>query len=206
MHYVFYDTETTGLTRIDEVIQVGGIITDEQLYIIDRFMFYCYTQVPISKGAKAQHGITASELIHLSDGKTFEDYWYNLPIVRNKNVTWVSYSTNGFDERMINQTLTHNGLPSFDFGKKVNYLDNRRNGIYNFDAMLALKSRCCHGHNKKLSQLVSSLPLSIGEIDKRFIRVAGNLPCKYHDALYDAFSLWLVVFCCRKRLGLSELC
>ena len=42
---VVYDTETTGLTKSDEVIQFSAIVMNDTLYTESLVNFYCNTQV-----------------------------------------------------------------------------------------------------------------------------------------------------------------
>lgn len=206
MKYLFYDLETTGLTKQDEVIQFGGILTDAKLQPQKAFSFYCYTQVPIAKKAAAVHGITAGKLMKLSDGLTFEDQFYDASFMKEKDLTWISYSTSGFDERVIEQTLKNNGLPEYDFGSALPYFKDAT-GIHHLDAYSVLRNRCYCGRNNKLSQLPKSIPDGEQRIDEMYARlfngkVSGN---QYHDALYDAFVLWWIMNYHKARLGLNEL-
>lgn len=206
MKYVFYDVETTGLCKRDEVIEFAGVVTDEKLRILKVARFYCYTQVPIHKDAFKVHGLSASALMKLSDGKTFEDRFYELDFVRSGDVVWVAYSSNGFDKRLINQTLTHNGLPPFDFGTEINYLGEAREGIHEWDAFKHLSLRCFNGGKRKLSQIAAELPFGQEKLDLMFKQLVGEeWLCDYHDAIYDSFILWVIVSFYRTRLGFCEL-
>ena len=191
MKYVFYDVETTGLTGRDEVIQFGAIIADENLLPRAWEVFYCDTQVPIHKDAQKLHEIDAKTLHTLSNGQTFEDRFFKLPFVNTEDVVWISYSNGGFDERLITQTLRNNGLPKYNFGKKVNYLPKGGGFLYN--AYEGIRVRVNNGKPYKLGQLVSQLRLTGDGADSMFLKLVGR-DASFHDALYDAFCLWLVVY------------
>lgn len=207
MKYLIYDLETTGLLRTDEAIQFGGILTNDKLSIEKAYNFYGYTQVPIAEKAEAAHGISKTLLHRWSNGKTFEDGFYESSFLQEKDLTWISFSTNGFDERMLNQTLTHNGLPAYDFGSKIAYLGAESSGIHNFDAYGALRRRVFNGRNQRLSQIVNTLPYTTERIqqifEKKFVNISNNVA--FHDALYDSYCLWLVLSFYKSRLGLDGL-
>lgn len=96
---VVYDTETTGLTKSDEVIQFSAIVMNDTLYTESLVNFYCNTQVPISTGAFSTHGIDKARLFQLSEKKVFEDNWLEfIESLRGNNIIWVSWSQGGFDE------------------------------------------------------------------------------------------------------------
>lgn len=207
MKYLIYDLETTGLMRSDEAIQFGGILTDENLQIERGYNFYGYTQVPISQKAQDTHGISKAMLRRLSNGKTFEDCFYEASFQNEKDLTWVSFSTNGFDERMINQTLEHNGLPKYDFGSKANFFGAETSGIHRLDAYACLRGRVFHGRNQRLSQIVSTLPYTDEKVQRAFDAYFSDISYNtaFHDALFDAFCLWLVLAHYKSRLGINGL-
>ena len=202
MKYVFYDTETTGLTKRDEVIQFGAVIADENLKIMGKVSFYCYTQVPVKDAAYKVHGINGKRLYELSGGQTFEDCFLNMPLFKETDIVWVSYSTNGFDERMVNNTLTNNGLEKYDFGTEEKYFGQFTAGRHWFDACHAVANRCNGGKIRKLSQLVEMYGVAgKEEYHKKLFEYSAS----FHDATYDAFMLWAVIYLNRKLLGFNEL-
>lgn len=207
MEYFIYDTETTGLTRSDEIIQLAGLLVDDNLNLLKAIDFYCYTQVAISKSATQVHGITSTALRKLSDGKTFEDYFYESELSKKKNLTWISFSTNGFDERMINQTLKNNGLPAYDFGPEIKYFGAEKVGVHRFNAYAFLKNRCFNGKNAKLTQMIACTPYA-NTLDSLFAKVFHDDAAKhlqFHDALYDSFALWVLLSHFKSRLGINGL-
>ena len=195
MQYAVFDVETTGLGIKDEVIQFSCILTDENFCALNYFNFYCYTQQELDVKASEITGINREDLWRLSEGKTFEDQFFKLKeLVNNPNLVWVHYSTNGFDLRLVNQTLTNNGLDTFYFGKNCTRLD-KQSGVWNFNICNALANFKYGGRPRRLSQAASELPYSEEEI----IRVLES-KCKgcgvngYHNALYDAFVTWLLLY------------
>lgn len=200
MRLVFYDLETTGLTRRDEPIQFGAIVTDEKLIPRNFCSFYCETQVPISQGSYAVHGITKELLHSLAGGKTFEDKFFELPFVKNdKETVWCSYSTSGFDERLVNQALLNNGLEKYDFGPTTKSLDTI-SGKCLFKVYDTLRVRKSHGKDKKLMQYVFETGITEDAFNKLYTLMTHE-DGKFHDALFDAFALWYIVYQNKELLG-----
>lgn len=202
MKYIIYDIESTGFLKRDEVIEFGCIVADERFVPKGYYRFYCYTQVPIAPGAAKVNGLSASKLMELSDGDTFEDMFFKLPFVKDKDLVWVSYSRGGFDERLINQTLRNNGLPAYGFGERKRFF--QKDPGYVLDAYAALQTRVFDGKSKKLAQALLELGISERQFDEYFYKVTGH-KATFHEALYDSLVLWYVVNHYRKRLSFELL-
>lgn len=202
MQYIVFDTETTGLSASDEVVQFAGLLLDEKLDLVNIINFYCQTQVALSPGASEITHLDGKLLHTLSGGKFFEDYYCSVPVFRFPDLVWIGYNVS-FDCRMINNTLTNNGLPLHNFGNKIVNLD-RTEGIYNFDVM-QLVAAGNNGIKKKLADAANGLPHSQDELEQMFqklLRLTGS-PAEicFHNALYDAMVTWLVLVN-RKSRGL----
>ena len=205
VRYVIFDVETTGLMKTDEVIQFGALVAGSDFRPEYPVNFYCYTQEPISPGAAKANGMNKKKLMGLSGGKSFEDSWLELPFVKDggNNTIWVSYSSGGFDTRLINQTLSQNGLPKMKFGNRV--IDLRHNTKFpcEYNAMAALKSQVFGGRSMKLSEVCASSGLTETKLDSAFNKAFKDNIARYHDALYDSFALWAVLYNYREILGLE---
>lgn len=193
MKYLFWDTETTGLSFSDEVLQIGGVLTDESFQIIDVINFYCDTVCPINPSAAKVNHLTF-ELVHtLSDGKTFEDNWFPLIEKIGSDVCWIGWN-DSFDRRMVNQTLKKIGLTPYNFGKSIKSLSSA-SGICNYDLMRGIGDLKYNGRKVKLVNAVSSLlniPFStIDELYNRNIK-RFNIEAGAHNADYDAFLCYLL--------------
>ena len=212
MHFMIFDTETTGLGPKDEVIQFAGLLlrtTTEQekqsmraagkpvkeLKMMRFYNFYCDTIKSIDPGAAKIHGIDKKKLKELSEGYTFEDNFY--PMIKELgdiDICWVAYNV-AFDKRIINQTLENNGLPAFNFGKTKAAI-SRENTTTNFCLMNAMTSMNPAGKRRKLAEVVDSLGYSKEAIDNSFSVFAKQCGLEskgaYHDATYDVFCTYLV--------------
>ena len=197
MKYAVFDVETTGLGSSDEVIQFAAVITNEDFKAVETVNFYCYTQHPISDGAYKTHGIDKGSLYKLSGGKAFEDRIKDYPqLFKEKDLIWVEYSTNRFDQRLINQTLKNNGHPPIEFGSSIARLGKTK-GIWSFSLCNALAALKFGGKARKLTQAVSLLPYPPGAVDRMYLKyIADNdgIPGAFHNGEYDAFVTWLLLF------------
>lgn len=207
MKYFIYDIETTGLGNRDEVVQFSGFLTDAHLAIEHMINFYCYTQVPLDPKAAAVNGLTAELLWKKSGGLSFEDQISNhmLNILKLEDLTWVEYNTNGFDHRVINQTLRQNGVKTINFGKEI-ALPGKSSGIYTFNLLKGLQNFCFNGRIHKLRQAATTLPYSEVRINSMYTATCQQFGLEdnagsFHDSSYDAFVTWLLFYVYKKRFG-----
>lgn len=99
------DTETTGLSTNDEVIQVGIIDLDGNVLLNTLVR----PTVPIAPEARSVHGIT-DEI--LADAPDFSDLYGPIAgLLRNRYV--LAYNAD-FDRRLLEQTCATYGLPPFE--------------------------------------------------------------------------------------------
>lgn len=191
MNYLIFDTETTGLTSRDEVIEFAGFLVDEHLKLKTLYLCYCDTLVSYNPQAVKVTGLDRKTIHQLSEGRFFEDYFLQYSgLWEQKDLTWVGYNVS-FDIEKIKMTLQNNGYSYPDFGRKAVALENDH-GRYNFDLMQAIANFKNRGRRMKLQQAVSQFcSKSEDQLKKEFdnimryanVDIAGN----YHDAVYDAF-------------------
>ena len=110
-NYLILDTETTGLSVRDEVIELGIIDMDGNTVYHSLFKPSCL----IGAGAMAVHGITQAEVKH---APRFSEEWSKIKeILTGKTV--LIYNAK-FDLRMLNQTARIHGC-----GEMLRYRDVR---------------------------------------------------------------------------------
>lgn len=193
MKYFFWDTETTGLGFSDEVLQLGGIVVDEDFNIVEVVNFFCDTTCPISQGAAAINHLTF-ELVHKwSGGKTFEDNWLELKQRLGYDVCWIGWNES-FDRRVVNQTLKKAGLPLYNFGKLIHGV-REAEGICHYDLMRGIGKLRNGGKTIKLMNAVTSyLRMPVSEIDKMYEKRIKQFDMEVgaHHADYDAFMCYLL--------------
>lgn len=214
MHkFICFDTETTSCikktlrTNGGEVIQFSGIIFDDKFNIEKVINRYCTTAQVFDSRASSVHKLNDNLVMELSQGKFFEQIVLEEGLRDFSNITWIGFNSINFDIPLMNQTLIQNGYPSIYFGKTVNTLSFDRKGIFKYDCMLPL-GISLSGRQQKLSTLTNRY---LGEelfIEKcKTFRKAYNIiePNKnensfFHNAVYDSFALYLLLYKCRAYL------
>lgn len=205
MEFLVFDTETTGLSGRDEVVQMAGLLLSTDLRLKKVINFYCYTQVPFNRRASEVNKLSAKEVRLRSNGKFFEDYYCSLDIFRKTDLVWIGYNT-GFDTSAINNTLENNGMPRHYFGKDITNL-NVGSGIYQFD-VLQMLSAMNGGVRMRLTDVAKELDYTKEQLDSMYSKLLRmiNLDTgiKEHNALYDVMITWLLVV--RNRRVWNGLC
>lgn len=206
MKYLFYDVETTGLltdtdaVHGDEVIQIGGVLTDDNLKPIRVFSYLCdTTKTSINKQAEAVHHITMETL-----RKTVRDIYLEeilitkVPeLIQEKDLIIVGHNIN-FDIIMTQQTLRDTVINlSFDGEIKDSILPS--NGRWIIDTMFYTKrSGRKSSYNVGLSKLVEGYDdffnefmqeISIDMFDTNYVM---DSHIWFHDACIDAIYCYLV--------------
>lgn len=96
--FIILDTETTGISKRDEVIEVGAVHVKNG-EIINRFHHYIIPTVSISKGAQDVHGLSISFL--KKNGKNANAVYYELlKFIRRLPIVCHNVP---FDKRLLDQ-------------------------------------------------------------------------------------------------------
>lgn len=109
MAFVFYDTETTGIsTGFDQILQFAAIRTDDDLKEIDRIELRCrlHPHVVPSPGALAVTGMTIDRLLD----EALPCHYEMVREIRSKLLDWspatfIGYNSLRFDEELLRKAL-----------------------------------------------------------------------------------------------------
>lgn len=109
MSFVFYDTETTGIsTAFDQILQFGAILTDGNLNILERFEIRSQIQphVIMSPGAMLVTGVSFRQ----ARDQNLPSHYDMVRIIREKLSQWspaifIGYNSIAFDEELLRQAL-----------------------------------------------------------------------------------------------------
>lgn len=182
--------------------------------------FYAMTSVPIHPGALAVHGIDRKTLVEKSHGEYFETQFNALAPILD-GCTFVGYNVQ-FDERMINTTLHHCGLPKYNFPAKSKCLF--RDKPVTFDVMEACSIADGKNYNQKLQKQILSEKVKLFLLDLMHrcgryrmcysasslsdtdsMEILNEIFCticaesqidaksNFHSSLYDAFCTWILL-------------
>lgn len=197
----FFDVESTGLSSKDEVIQFGAVIVDSVTFKVQRVINrYFLCSMPVPAEATQVHGITDEMLVQKSNGQFFEDLVMTDPLFyKEPNVLFVSYGN--FDTRCCNQTLENSGYKSIYFGNRTATLKTHFTGRYYADMMQICSSLYARGkYNLTLHKSLQEANLEQGLIENAFKmllkenNIVFDQRAIFHDALYDAFCLFLITW------------
>lgn len=210
MYYVVFDTETTGLEKLQgslaqphsvtkngsEVIEIGGLFLDENMNPIKGFCHYCDCLASHSDAqAFATHQIQLEDIRAHISGVFLEEVMVNfLPEFYDEDILFIGYNAN-FDMRMTAQSLRDFPVP-FKLGRRVT-ARMPTSGRNVLDVMDFLGP-----HRVKLSSFESWLQPYREEfmsLYRRVLPVETNITSMYleswekaHNALYDAVSTYLL--------------
>jgi hypothetical protein len=87
----------------------------------------------------------------------------------------------------------------------MNYFGEASNGIWHLNAYKLLRTRCYGGAHRKLGQLIDLAGYG-NSVEGMFRKVLGanaDQHLRFHDALFDAFSLWVLLSANKSRLGID---
>ena len=117
MDYIFYDTETTGISPyFDQILQFAAIRTDGDFNEVDRFEIRCQLQPHILANPSAMHvtRITAAELTN----PNLQTHYDMIQAIREKLLSWqpaiiLGQNTLKFDEPMLRSDFYQNLFPTY---------------------------------------------------------------------------------------------
>lgn len=117
MDYIFYDTETTGISPyFDQILQFAAIRTDSDFNELDRFEIRCQLQPHILANPGAMHvtRITAAELTN----PNLPTHYDMIKAIREKLLSWqpaiiLGQNTLKFDEPMLRSDFYQNLFPTY---------------------------------------------------------------------------------------------
>jgi len=143
-NFVILDTETTGLGRDDEVVELG--IIDSEGKILYQSLFL--PQKQIHWAASKVNGLTNEDL---ADAPLFQDEWENIKrAVGNKIIVGHNIS---FDKKLITQTLQRYGLNT---GEAARLFRNCRDSV-------TIAREHIYAENYRLETLCMKLGLADGQ-------------------------------------------
>lgn len=192
MSFVFYDTETTGIsTDFDQILQFAAIRTDADLREIDRFEMRCRL-LPHVVPHPAALKVTGMSISQVTD-PALPCHYELVRAIRNKLLSWspsifVGYNSMNFDEHLLRQALFRNLHPP--------YLTNT-DGNCRADAMLLVQAAT------QFSPGCLSVP--IGAKGKPVFKLDQLAPANgfnhanAHDALADVEATIHIARCVKDR-------
>jgi len=117
MHYVFYDTETTGTsTQFDQILEFAAVLTDNSLRELDRFSIRCRLLPHIIPSPRALR-VTGVRPSRLGDA-SLPSHYEMMSRINDKLRDWspalfLGYNSIPFDEELLRQAFFQTLLPCY---------------------------------------------------------------------------------------------
>ena len=108
MAFIFYDTETTGLSAgFDQILQFAALVTDDDLNVVEEVNLRCRPQshVLLSPGALKITGMRPSEVVSAPQSHYEMVKEIRALILRHAPAIMVGYNSLGYDEGMLRQAF-----------------------------------------------------------------------------------------------------
>jgi exodeoxyribonuclease I len=114
--YIFYDTETTGLTAgFDQILQFAALVTDDDLNVVEEINLRCRLQshVMASPGALVITGMRPSEIEQAPLSHYEMIRAIRALVERHTPTTMVGFNSLGYDEGMLRQAFYQTLNPTY---------------------------------------------------------------------------------------------
>ena len=200
MIYNFFDTETTGLGDTDEVIQIGGVITDESLKPIRAYCYNADTTAPFIHPKVTAINKLTLEILRTTARDIYIEQVLNdfIKEFYADDVIFCGYNVK-FDIRMLNNSIRNDNL-KVNFGKKITPPLLPKVGAWNLDVADYFAFNTSNG--RRFPKL-SNLALKMTDVYDQFISeytmlpINSNLPSGMlhldsHNSLYDSIITFLL--------------
>jgi DNA polymerase-3 subunit epsilon/exodeoxyribonuclease X len=168
IHYVLFDTETTGNTQEDRIIQIGAMIV-AQNGAVESYDELCFSEVPIKLEAMEVHNITPDLIASKGDFKS--THFYQKLHTLNENSNYLIAHNIKFDLSML---------------EKEGFVNNMKI----IDTLRCAK----HLYNDSPYHRLQYLRYSLGLYKEELLEAQKyNITIKAHDAIGDVLVMKLLL-------------
>lgn len=186
MNYLFFDLETTGLSRSSDILEFGGLLCDENLKILEVYNEYFLHDEPVPTSAVNIHGLNSQKLEFLAHRDFISAAPDIFNIVTQQNIYYCGHNIIKYDLPVLVSNFTRLGY-SFSFKEDV-CRDTLTLARQYFDGSHKLETM--------LSQVLYKSNLTITDFNRIYSDSCHNyildVNAHYHSALYDAFASWCI--------------
>lgn len=191
MNYLFFDLETTGLSRNSDILEFAAILCDSNLDIVKVYNEYFLYDDEIPSSAIAVHGLTTQKLEFLAhrDFMCAADEIYS--IVSAKNTYLCGHNVANYDLPVLRSNLNRCGY---------SLAANKEQCV---DTLSLAKQKLTGSHKleEALKTALKSTPVSMQDIlntfdSDIFRKHSPDTDARYHCALFDSFAsycLYLII-------------
>ena len=188
MEYIFFDVETTGLSKQSDILSLAAIICEDNFDIKDVYNEYFLYGGEVPSGAVAVHGLTSQKLEFLAtrDFMTAAPDVYNL--FNRKDIKICGHNVDGYDSNVLKYNLEINGytLPKLETIDTLKMARKHLPGSHKLEACVETIAGilgCPKTFTEKLFRNSEVLMSHVVDDDTKF-----------HSALYDAFCSYCICY------------
>lgn len=192
MSYIFFDVETTGLSKQSDILALAALITNDDLQIEEIYNEYFLYGAEVPSGAAAVHGLTAQKLAFLAD-RDFTTAAKDVFELFSGNKVLAGHNVVNFDIPVLKNNLQVNGydLKVMQTCDTLTLARAHLAGSHKLGDCVQTLAEITKNPDDYLEQLFKKTPQLVEKvIDKDM---------QYHSALYDAYCSYCI-YVIMKRL------
>lgn len=185
MSYIFFDVETTGLSKHSDILALAALETNDDFRITNIYNEYYLYYEEVPSGAAAVHGLTAQKLAFLAD-RDFATAAKDVHALFSGNKILSGHNVNNFDIPVLKNNLQVNGY-DLQVGKTCDTLEMARtclSGSHKLENCVRTLAAITGASDDYLEKLFQQTP----ELTEKVI----NKDMQYHSALYDAYCSYCI--------------
>ena len=187
---VFFDTETTGSAKDDEIIEIGAIVEDINGNLVEHFDELCSSTKLIHPDAMATHGIRNEEIEDKPNFKKSK-FWKQIDSINSKDNYLIAH----------NMPFDLGKLEFYGFRAKIKLIDTLQCAKHLFELGEKLGSYEYELPNYKLQTFRYIL---FSKADEESEANKFNINIKAHSALSDVVILKMFFNELLKRVGITD--
>lgn len=186
MSYIFYDVETTGLTRNSDILSLAAITCNDRFEIQSVYNEYYLYGAEVPSGAVAVHGLTAQKLEFLADRDFVQAAPDVYKIFSDSNAVLGGHNIEQYDNKVLVHNLRMCGFQISPM-QVIDTLAIARQhlaGSHKLESCVRTLASITNNPGNFLESLFSETKILMDSvIDKDM---------QYHSALYDAFCSYCI--------------
>lgn len=186
--YIFFDVETTGLSKHSEILELAAICANDNLEITNVYHKYYYTEDEVPSGAAKVHGLTRQRLEFLANTDFITDAENIYDLFDSPDVVLVGHNVKAYDLPVLKNALNRCG---YDLVlSEDDCIDTLLKAKADYKGKHDLESAVTHYLNRvnKTKAYMDSLFSSCKSIQDAVI----DPKSKFHSALYDTFATYVL--------------
>lgn len=192
MSYLFYDVETTGLSKQSSILSLAAVQCNDEFEIQNVYNEYYLYGGEVPSGAVAVHGLTSQKLEFLAERDFMEASADVYDLFAQPDITVCGHNIEAYDNNVLSYNLEICGytLPSFKTYDTLKMARAHLPGRHRLEDCVVTLAGMLGCSNNFTEQLFKDCKLvTDAVIDKDM---------QFHSALYDTFCSYCIGFLMRE--------